>query len=671
MIDHLRPLDALLVLDNCEHLIDDCAQFAYQLLAGCDQLHILATSREPLHIAGETTWLVPTLTLPDWQPGQPLERLRESEAVQLFIERLQSIRPTFALDEQTAPAVVDICNRLDGIPLALELASAGAGNLSLDDLATRVDGAFGWLTSADRLAPPRQQTLRAALDWSYNLLQPGEQALFRRLSVFLGGFTLAAAEQVCIGDEVTVAEVPSLLYRLVDTSFITRVDAVSGSYRLLEVIRQYGLEKLDHAGETQTYRDHHFHWALDFAKHAAGGVISAERSTWTTEVEAQLPNLRQALRWGLSASLEARLVHELVSALTQFWQLRGYFREAAGWINAVLARAGDVPPHILSYTYLHAFFIFQHLWDLDRARQYGETAITLFEQIGSGEGAAMMQALLATNYISRRDFERARALTEDSLTFYQASPPRFGAAISWMCLGDIAFLEGDYPLAQQHYTQSLAICEQIGNDLGSARRNLRLAQVATALGETERAQAILTALIETRRSTGDRWLMAMMLISAAFLAWRQGSYTHAARCLGISRAFEDSFGTHHWTVDRAIAGTHERLLLDQLGDKTYRAAFAEGCSIGADHQRALDYILNGLRTTPPAPASRTEALLTPRETEVAELIAQGKNNAEIARALFVGMRTVETHITHILTKLNFTSRTQIAVWMREHAAPES
>ena len=664
---HLAHKTALLVLDNCEHLIDDCARFAHALLNACPHLHIFATSREPLHIAGETTWLVPTLSLPDWQPGMDPAALRKSEAVQLLVERIRAVRPDFALDQDSAAPVYQICRKLDGIPLAIELAAARASVLSLDEIAARVDSALPWLESPDRLAPPRQQTLRAALDWSYDLLAAHEQRLFRHLSVFSGGFSLRAVEQISAADGLPAEQALALLYRLVDKSFVVRAQgsAPASRYRMLRVVRQYAAEKLTQAGEEQSARERHFRWCLEFAQQAQGGVISADRAAWIARVESELPNLRQALTWSLSGQTEPALAHQLVTALAQFWQLRGYIREGMDWIEAALACPG-VPQPVLAETYNSAAFIAQHLWLQDRALQYAESALEIWRALGDSAKTGMALCYLGLIYLGKQNFSRARRLFRESLEVLQPVGPQFAEAMALMQFGDMAFIEGDYEQAERYYIESLAVSDQVGNLLGSTRRRVRLAQAAVAKGDLARAQPLLAQSIPHGRS--DRWSAAMTVVTAASLAWAQGRLEYAARCLGMAEAYIENFHTQLWPVDRLIIENHQRLLTGALGDKAFAAAVEQGRQQAGNLDGALDVLMQGLQggpdpVRPRSPAEKQAAGgLTLRELEVAALIARGKNNAEIAAALHVVVRTVEAHVTHILTKLNFTSRTQIAVW---------
>ncbi|RPJ37123.1 MAG: hypothetical protein EHM21_18405, partial [Chloroflexi bacterium] len=302
LVAHLRLKSILLVLDNCEHLVDACARFANALLGSCPDLHILATSREPLRITGEMIRLVPPLSIPEWQPGSPVEDFLRAEAVQLFADRARLVSPGLEINAGNAPAVMRICRQLDGMPLALELAAARANVLSLEEIAARMAEPARLLVNPDHLAAPRQQTMQAALDWSYVLLEPAEQRLFWQLSVFNGGFPLAAAEAVGAGDGIEPAEILGLLSRLVDKSLVSHqtddTPAAVSRYRMLEVVRQYGLERLKAAGEELAIRRRHFDWCVELVQQAS--FTNRERGVWIARIEQELPNLRQAFAWSLA-----------------------------------------------------------------------------------------------------------------------------------------------------------------------------------------------------------------------------------------------------------------------------------------------------------------------------------------------------------------------------------
>ena len=343
LVDVLRRAPLLLVLDNCEHLVEACARLAGALLRACPGLRVLATSREPLGVAGEVVWRVPSLALPEATP--PSEQLEDAAAVRLFVARARAARPAFALTEQNARAVADVCRRLDGIPLALELAAAHVPLLSVEQIAERLDDALGLLTRGSRLAPARQQTVRATLDWSYGLLTPPERRLFDRLAVFAGGWTLAAAEGVAGTDGIAPRTVLPMLGRLVDQSLVVVEPEPGGPgrYRLLEALRQYGLERLAAGGGRPRARDRHAAHYLALAEQTAPRLFGPGAPAAQARLEGERDNCRAALRWLVERGATERALR-LVGALGRFWFYRGYLAEGEAWTARVLALPGADRP---------------------------------------------------------------------------------------------------------------------------------------------------------------------------------------------------------------------------------------------------------------------------------------------------------------------------------------
>ncbi|MGH3804067.1 MAG: ATP-binding protein, partial [Pseudonocardiaceae bacterium] len=343
LVEYLRTRRALIVLDNCEHLLADCAEFADALLRGCASVTILATSRAPLGVPGEITWRVPSMSLPDQPAGEPIEALQLSDAVSLFVDRATQVRPNFAITTTNALAVAQICHDLDGIPLAIELAAARVRMLAPEQIARALSDRFRLLTGGARTVMPRHQTLAASIDWSHDLLRDGERALLRRLSVFAGGWTLDAAEQVCPGEGIDHYDVLDLLTGLVDKSLVTTDDqGTQTRYRLLETVRQYATARLVDAGEVDNLRDRHLAYHLTLAETAEPQVLGAGRDNPVLHTLAtELPNLRAALERAATTNPNAAL--RLVNALTLFWLFTGRYREGDAAYARALDAADDKP----------------------------------------------------------------------------------------------------------------------------------------------------------------------------------------------------------------------------------------------------------------------------------------------------------------------------------------
>jgi predicted ATPase/class 3 adenylate cyclase len=427
LCDYLRDKKMLILLDNCEHLVEICAHMAEHILRAAPDVRILASSREALGIACEVTYPIPSLGLPDLQHLPPIESLSQYEAVKLFIDRAVSAVPSFAVTNTTAPAVAQICYRLDGIPLAIELAAAKIRVLSVEQILTRLDDRFRLLTGGSRTALERHQTLRAAMDWSYNLLPADEQTLFRRLSVFVGGWTLEAAESVCGNgagpDLVHGEDVLHLLGQLINKSIVIKEEAGPETrYHMLETLRQYGHEKLIESGERELLRDHHLEYFQNLAETAAPYLREAKQIEWLKRLDAEYENLRTALTWAQD-SLSAERLLRLAGALGAYWQIRLYWLEGAKWLDRALDKSWDTNSKdekaIRAKVFYHRAEIAHELDELELIRTSAESALALCEQVDDLSGVAYSRALLAGYLMRKIDFKQCKPLLEQSLKEFQ------------------------------------------------------------------------------------------------------------------------------------------------------------------------------------------------------------------------------------------------------------
>jgi non-specific serine/threonine protein kinase len=389
LADFIGDKQLLLVLDNCEHLLEASARAAERLLRSCPGLRIIATSREPLGIGGETVWRVPSLSVPESRDTTTLEALPQADAVRLFIERACALAPGFTITEHNAHAIAQVCQRLEGIPLALELAAARVPVLSVELIAERVDDALRLLVTGSRVAPPRQQTLRATLDWSHGLLSEAEQHLFARLSVFAGGFTLEAAETICAGYGIQPGEVLDLLAHLVNKSLVLGETRTDGSlrYRLLEPVRQFGAELLSKSGETARLRDCHVDWFVGQASQAADGIWGPQQADWFVWFDQELDNLRAALDWAIDSD-NAGVGLRLGASLQYFWLQGGHMAEGRSRLLALLAlpSAASNPSAEAEALVAIGHLCTRFAGELGAARSYAERGLTLARQIADRLG---------------------------------------------------------------------------------------------------------------------------------------------------------------------------------------------------------------------------------------------------------------------------------------------
>lgn len=427
LCDYLSKKKMLILLDNCEHLVDACAQMADRILHAASDVRILASSREALGIAGEVTYRVPSLGLPDVDHLPSMEALSQYEAVTLFIDRATSAIPSFAVTNENAPSLAQICHRLDGIPLAIELAAGKIRVLSVEQIAQRLDDRFRLLTGGSRTALERHQTLRATVDWSYNLLPPEEQVLFRRLSVFVGGWTLEAAESVCgvdlVSDEVRSDDVLNLLEQLINKSLvITDEDRGASRFRMLETMRQYANEKLVESGESDMLRDKHFEYFLGLAEIAAPHLIRTEQLEWLAQLDADYENLRAALEFALrKKSAEPSL--RLCAALGSYWYMRTYWLEGSKWLKSALSKTTQNSTPAEKNARVRALYqdaeLAEKLDDLEREKASAEQSFMLAQELSDKKDIAIARFEVAFVYCRRDDYEKALPLLEQSHAEFQ------------------------------------------------------------------------------------------------------------------------------------------------------------------------------------------------------------------------------------------------------------
>ncbi len=638
LVDALRSRQVLLVLDNCEHLVQVCAEIAESLLRDCPDLRILATSRQPLRIPGEVAWRVPPLGMP-LRPGRiaPGE-LASSEAALLFVERARAAQPGFGLSEQNAPHIAQICHRLDGIPLALELAAARVPALGVPQLATRLEDCFSLLTGGSRTALPRQRTLRGALDWSCGLLSDREQRLFQRLSVFAGGWTLEAAEAICAGEVLPRAEVLGLLAELVDQSLVV-AEECGGSQRcrLLEPVRQYARERLEAADEGDELGRLHAEYFTRLAEAAEPELLGPAQAEWLDRLEVEHDNLRAALaratRRGpgrLDGVPMAALGLRLATALVMLWHIRGYWHEGRRWLEAALVMAARAPALLRAKALNAAGWLAWDQGDYDRAGALSEEALALSRVLGdpwsigwstgrlshvrwmqgrydeaaalAEEAVSLFRGLDAPWYLgwslhqsgrvahARGDEERASDLFEESLAHFGIAGDRgFGMAFQFANLGDVARACGDLPRAIQLYEEVLARLRALGFKQGLVHTLHSLAAVCRARGDDARARALHLEALLLCRDLGDLCGIATSLEGLAEIARVEGRLEFAGRLFAAASRLRESVGC---PLPPAEMPTHERSLAalrSGLGSRTFRVTWDFGRAMASDE--AIAYAL--------------------------------------------------------------------------------
>ena len=467
---YLEGKRLLLVLDNCEHLLSACAELAYLILRKCPFVTLLATSRERLSIAGETTYRVPSLSLPDPKEKLTAQSLSEFEAASLFVERAQSLAPEFRLTDENASPVAAVCRHLDGIPLAIELAAARVRSMSIDDVNRRLDQRFRLLTGGSRTVLPRLQTLRALMDWSYDLLTDREKALFRRLSVFNGSWTLEAAEKICHGDGIDELDVLDLVSSLTDKSLVTAEERLGASrYRFLETVRQYAADRLEESGEQARWRNLHVEHFLALARAAEPQIVGPEVDSWLARLEAEHDNLRWAMDWAVKNEGAVNSGLRLAGSLWEFWHIRGFAAEGRSWLASLLDAKPDVPDgsaRVLALTGAMTLALLQY--DYTAARAAAQECLALSEQLDDRRGMASARLLLAMLAFGRGDYEQVLDLSRKALDGFRKLGDRRGMSSALMQLSWIAIDQGELAKAALYCDQALEFVRQLGDRRGMA-----------------------------------------------------------------------------------------------------------------------------------------------------------------------------------------------------------
>ncbi|MGH2372158.1 MAG: tetratricopeptide repeat protein [bacterium] len=555
LIDYLQPKSILLVLDSCEHVVEACARMAEALLRACPRLQILATSREPLRIAGETNWRVPSLSLPDLMRLPALKDLAEYEAVRLFIDRAGAALPSFRLTDQNAPAVADVCDRLEGIPLAIELAATRVKTLPVDQIAARLDDQFRLLTGGSRTAMPRQQTLQAAMDWSYVLLSEKEKTLLRRLSAFSGGWTLDAAEAVCGGEGIDDADVLDLLSQLVDRSLVV-VHERDGTarYRLLETVRQYAHGKLAESGEDAKVQRRHRNWFLTLAERTEPELIGPAQVVGLERLEADHDNLRTALASTQTEKDGGESGLRLAGALGRFWLTRGHFIEGRRWLDRMLGSSGGVQAALRARALLEASRLAWNQSDYTAAIALSEESLGIFRELKNRQGVADALNILGLVAAAQGDYAAARPRYEEGLALARDLEDKWRMAMLLNNLGLVAVEQGDYRAARPFHEESLRMRRALGDTLGVSYSLNSLGLVAAAEGDFDGARTLLQEGLRIRRGLGDRRGVAASLSNLGVVAHKQGDHERAAALWRESLALRRELGDK-----RGIADCLERL----------------------------------------------------------------------------------------------------------------
>jgi predicted ATPase/DNA-binding NarL/FixJ family response regulator len=659
--DYLAARQLLLVLDRCEHLADACAVLADALLRACPHLRIMATSRHVLGVAGEVTVVVPPMSVPPMTSRAAPEELLRFEAVRLFTARAVTVLPGFAVDATSGPVVADICRRLDGIPLAVELAAVRLRSLSAGQILERLDSRFALLSGGGPASQPQHRTLEGALEWSYELLTESEQAMWRRVSVFAGSFDLDAAEEVCGVGRLAAGEIADLIDALVAKSVLSRVAGDGEArYRLLDTIGEFGLRKLRGRSNERRLRLRHLSWYAALA--ARQEAFGPRRAEWVAALDADHANLRAALEFCLSEPQQTAAGAELACDLWRYWETHGHLTEGRRILAALLEKLGKtarVRPRALWV----AGFLALVQGDLPRARTLLQAGLSAARNAGDARAIAYASGYLSYVMYYLGQADRGNTLAEAALRMHRQSGDQIGVALSLTQLGSTHLHSGELALAAERFCECARVCERSGNVWYQTYAQRGLGVATWLLGDPEGAVVLVRAALRTTREIDHPIGVALCLDALAWITVSQEEAAHAATLLGaadaawaaIPAALQPALRGHH---DAAYAAVRKA-----LPERAYQAAFAKGSAMSQAEAIAV-----ALREPPDAaklPAGRPggdQLRLTRREQDVAVLVAQGMSNSQIAGMLVISVRTVETHVQHIMDKLGFSARAQIAAW---------
>lgn len=647
LIDYLRSRTLLLILDNCEHLIGACAQLAETLLRTSPNLKILASSREALGISGEVTFDVPSLSIADLRQATTFEAISNNDCARLFKERATAAQSSFRLTPENAPSVAQICIRLDGIPLAVELAAARVKLFTPEQIAARLDDRFRLLTAGSRTALPRQRTLRALIDWSYDLLSEPEQVLFKRLSVFVDGWTFEAAEAVCAeqpqnGAAARASRSPSsfilppsdildLLALLVNKSLVTTDEhADAMRYRMLETIRQYAQEKLIESGEAELFRDRHLDFFVEFAEAAGSKLRGVEQETWLQQLDNDYDNIRAALEWA-SRRPEAEL--RLTDALWRYWRVRSYFSEGREWLQGALTRCKDVSPLLRAKALIDAGSLANYQGDYAQGKVFLTEALPLARLGQDKSSIAIALNLLAHAQMMTGDFDNARSALDESLVIFTELDDQRGMGYVYFFVGSMLLMldesaqglkaletslallqevgdkwwvgniqlqlgwgisrQGDHAKALELFEQVFAIARSFEDKRGTARTLTYMAEAKFGQGDYGAAHEKYLEALTLLQEIGDKWGGMICLEGLAAVLAMEGEPERVTRLLGAAERLHEVIGapplaTYRETHDRTLAFAHAKLdnaIFTQFWSEGRCLSFDEAAELGLARMR--------------------------------------------------------------------------------------
>lgn len=574
----LKTKSLLFVVDNCEHLIAESARVVASIVQACPNVRVLASSREALGISGELLYRTPPLSRPNLEDKISLEALTQYEAVRLFIDRATFHQSQFSVTNANAPALAELCYHLDGIPLAIELAAARIRAMSVEEINSRLDNLFRLLTGGVRTAMPRQQTLRALIDWSYDLLNVQERLMWQRLSQFSGGWTLEAAEQVCSGDVIEDWEVLDLLISLVDKSLVIAESHLGETrYRLLETVRQYARDIMKESDSADMTRIQHKEYYLQFAESAETAIMGPKQAEWLKRLDVEHDNLRIALDTCLNNEDGAESAMRLAGALGRYWWRRGYLRMGRDYLKVAIAHPGSTARTNARAKSLHWVGVMHHrLGEYAEARETLEMGLQIAREVDDSAEEMLCLNTLGNMSVFLRELAQAREYYRQALEVVRRLGDRYGEAMILGNMGNLAYDEEDFAESSVLYRQAITIFRETGSQIGEAVYLANLGRVQLRVGELVDAKDYLTQGLQITRQLRDRGQMVFGLWSFSQLNYEAQNYERAARLLGASDSLRDEIGS---TLSTSAIEEHrvlQQAVQTALGDAEYQAHYQSG-----------------------------------------------------------------------------------------------
>jgi non-specific serine/threonine protein kinase len=672
LADYLAERTALLVLDNCEQLIAAVSDLVQGLRAACPNVRFLLTSRRPLRLSGEDVLVVPPLSLPDEATAATPETIAHHEAVNLFLDRAVSARSDFRLTADNAPVVSALCRDLDGLPLAIELAAARIQALSPQEIRQSLGERLSVLNLGYRDADERHQSLRACIDWSYQLCAPHEQRFWARSSVFTG-YDLRAATAVCAADDLPAGEVFDLMSALVDQSIIVAEPDAAGHtrYRMLSDIREFGLERAEKDGELHGMQERHATWCEELVSEFDTVAGGPHQPDWLRRLRLEHDNLRSALEHFTQAPDGADAGLVMTRKLDLYWSASGLLDEARHWLELELAAgAGTTPERGLALALAARFAVLQN--DRPSARELLDRGIEAVAAIDDTRGLGVLLVPAAMVSVWDGNPGEAADQADRAVALLRAASDLRGELTALFVAGVCHGFAGNDAEAADRHRQCVARADEVGERHMKALAVAGLGELELAAGRLDEAATLFREAIVLKRELGDRMGLAVGLDSLGRVAVAEGRGERAALLLGAAEGIWDVVGMSETGNPFAFAPSRSDGLQRArklLSNERFRELFRRGSHLGLDEM--VDFALGADDDAePPPPAPVEPSPLTKRELEVADLVADGLSNPEIADRLFISVRTAQGHVENILRKLGFTSRAKIAAWVTERRLSE-